>query len=266
MEFLTNDYNNLEQKMFEPEKFIQNSFAIAFPRCPDIRRMANDFEDLLKEKFKDHYGQPQVISLPDELDPEMPRLIFGSLHGFSQIIVTQIGMTLNVAYSPDWQADISKGKIYMLERTQVLFCLHEILKTIPIYFSGFITRVRIQTSLGEKDLIEHLKNFFSTNPTKGELYDINVKHTEVIKGRFFNNISIQNYRSGEISNKSQSVPRFATNKATERGMEILGDFNDRYMFNKKEEYISDSKIAGQIIDEGYYQIENTIKEIRGKQK
>lgn len=90
-------------KMFESIKYIQSSFSVSFSRQLQIRRSANTFEDFLKSHFSGHYGQPQVISVPDELDSEIPRIIFGSRHGFSQVIVSQINMTLNVTYSPDWQ-------------------------------------------------------------------------------------------------------------------------------------------------------------------
>ena len=52
--------------MFEQTKFVNNSFSLVFPRQPQIRRMANEFEDRLKER----YFQPQIISVPDDLDPE----------------------------------------------------------------------------------------------------------------------------------------------------------------------------------------------------
>jgi hypothetical protein len=38
--------------MFEEARYIQNSFSITFKRDSQIRRKANLFEDLLKEKFE----------------------------------------------------------------------------------------------------------------------------------------------------------------------------------------------------------------------
>lgn len=127
--------------MFGATRYIQNSFSVSFSRYPEIRRRSNEFEDLLKTNFQNHYGQPQVISVPDELDPEVPRLVFGSRHGYSQIIISQIGMTLNVTYSPEWQQDISKGKKYLKERSSALYLLLKILEDSQIFFSGLITRV-----------------------------------------------------------------------------------------------------------------------------
>jgi len=129
--------------MFEAVRYVQNSFAIAFPRQHDIRRKVNDFEDFLQTHLEGHYQQPMLIPVPDEMDPEIPRLIFGSRHGFSQIVFSQIGLSLNVDYSPDWQLDVSKGRQYLLERAPVLFDLLSILDNIKPFFSGLTTKIRL---------------------------------------------------------------------------------------------------------------------------
>jgi hypothetical protein len=68
--------------MFRTPRYIQNSFSIIFPRVRDIRRRINAFEDLLQSE----YTQPQVISVPDDFAPEVPRIIFESQHRYSQIV------------------------------------------------------------------------------------------------------------------------------------------------------------------------------------
>ena len=65
-------------------RYMQNSLAVAFTRQAAIRRAANGFEDALR----DQYGQPNVLAIPDELDPEIPRIIFSSKHGSSQILIS----------------------------------------------------------------------------------------------------------------------------------------------------------------------------------
>ena len=96
--------------MLETARYIQNSYSVTFPRQHDVRRKANKVEDFLQTHLAGHYKQPMVIAVPDEVDPEIPRLMFGSRHGFSQLILSQVGLTLHVTYSPDWQVDVSKGR------------------------------------------------------------------------------------------------------------------------------------------------------------
>src|SRR5215213_5074766 len=109
--------------MFQAARYIQNSFSIIFPRVHDIRRRANAFEDLLRGE----YGQPQIISVPDEFAPEVPRIIFESEHRYSQIVISQVSIALNVTYSVDYQIDATKRNPYLVERINSLFALLDLL-------------------------------------------------------------------------------------------------------------------------------------------
>ncbi len=249
--------------MFDQTKYIQNSYSIAFPRYSQIRRRANEFEDLLKDQFEGHYSQPQVISIPDELDPEVPRMIFGSKHGFSQIVISQISVSLNVIYSPDWQLDISKGREYLKERISALYRLHDLLESVPVLFSGLITKVQLPSKVEETILFEHLYRNVSNLTSGDDIYDINVKFTNVIKEKYFNNITVLNYRTWDSMNNRQTVPRLSRKSTCEYGIEIISDFNDRYAYNEKSNYFSSGSIAVNLIDEGISRLNEAILKIKG---
>jgi hypothetical protein len=247
--------------MFEGPRYIQNSFSITFQRDSQVRRKANKFEDLLHEGFEGHYGQPQVIPIPDDLDPEVPRMIFSSRHGFSQIIVSQISMTLNVTYSPDWQMDIAKGKSYLKKRSQALFSLLEALGDIPAFFSGLNTRVRLHTARSETDFLKHFRDRIGISYCADPLHDVLYRETTVHREKFFSNISIQNFRSWSFNQPIQGVPRYSKKAAADRGVEIIGDFNDRYAYNEDDGYFSSSGVGPQIIDLGLAEVDRAINKL-----
>ena len=247
--------------MFEQARYIQNSFAFNFAKRSDIRRKSNEFEDVLKEKLEGHYGQPQVISVPDELDPEIPRLIFSSRHGFSQIIVSQISITLNVTYSPDWQIDIEKGREYLLQRINVLY---EALPLVDInrpYFAGLSTRARLSSTADDKSILKYISQLFLKDSHEEKTHDIELKLTSVYAKRFFSNITVRNYRIWKFGEPQQGMLRLAGNEASLRGIEVLGDFNDRYAFNENRDYYSNSSIIGEIIDGGLAEIDKVIEKV-----
>jgi hypothetical protein len=239
--------------MFDKAKYIQNSFNIFFSRQLEIRRRANDLED----KLKGLYFQPHIVPVPDDLDPEVPRMLFGSEHGFSQIIVSQVTMMLNVTYSLDWQIDISKGRQYLSERVPILFDLLNILKGEKPYFCGFSTRVHLSTETEDKKIIEHLEKLFLKNSITS-IYDVQLKVTNVLSQRFFSNITVQNYRSWKLEGLRQGVIRFPQNDVSDRGVEISGDFNDRYAFNENNEYYTSRENAEAIIEGGLNEIKRMI--------
>lgn len=248
--------------MFGQAKYIQNGFSITFQRYQNIRRKANEFEDLLKKRFNGHYGQPQLIPVPDELDPEVPRMIFGSKHGFSQIIISQIAVVLNAIYSPDWQTDISKGKEYLMERSAALFSLLETIDHMPVYFSGLTTRIQLPMDTDDASILQHLQKCFGIPLNERNTHDIQVKITSVHNETFYSNITIQNFRSWQIAGPIQGILPLSRQKASERGVEILGDFNDRYAFNEQNDYVSSSSLVTQIINEGLTQVSNTIRKVQ----
>lgn len=246
--------------MFSKPKYIQNSFNIVFSRQPTIRREANEFEDRLKGR----YFQPQIISVPDELDPEIPRMIFGSEHGFSQIIVSQVSIALNVNYSPDWQIDISKGKEYLNERTSTLFNLLDLLDGASPFFCGLTTKVHISSDKDDKAILKQISRIFLKNEDVRNLHDLSFKRTEVVANRFFSNMTVNNFRTWKIGNLQQGIRSLSPKEASERGMELIGDFNDRYSFNEDKKYRTTMNIAQKIIDGGLHEIEKVIDNVGGK--
>jgi hypothetical protein len=250
--------------MFGQPKYIQNSFSVSFARCKEVRRRVNAMEDSLKQNYPGHFGQPQVIPVPDGLDPEVPRVIFGSQHGFSQIIVSQIALILNVAYSPDWQSDISKGRQYLKERVAILYALFEAMREDvgDAYFCGLTTRVRLQSSADDSATVGALISRITKNGDRDATHDINLRRTTVVADRFFSNTTIQNYRSWRGEQDVSQIPRLRRNAATERGIEVVGDFNDRYAFNEQDGYASTADVANEVIDRGLDEIRNAIDRFR----
>jgi len=253
--------------MFQRTRYLRNSFSLTFPRQPDIRRKANDFEDALKEKLQGHYSQPQVIAVPDELDAEVPRLIFASRHGFSQIIISQVSIVLNVTYSPDWQSDIEKGRDYLSERVKVLYELLSVLNGIRPYFSGLTTHVRLVSNADDKQILEDLSKLWTKDCFDGlELdttHELLLKMTTVHSERFFSNMTVRNYRGWTFEGAQTGIRPSPSAEASERGVEIIGDFNDRYAYNEKNNYFSESAVADEIISGGLNEIKRVIAEIGG---
>jgi hypothetical protein len=244
--------------MFEQPRYIQNSFSVLFPRQKEIRRRANEFEDMLKKQ----YFQPQIIPVPDDLDPEVPRMIFGSEHGFSQIIVSQISIVLSANYSPDWQLDITKGKRYLLDRLPMMFDLLALLNGAKSYFCGLTTRVDLVSQENDVDILDHLVNIF-IKENQNDIDELQLKTTRIIDNRFYSNITVQNYRLWKFEEPMQGVMRLPQKEASERGIKIVGDFNDRFSFNEKADYFSSMDCAREIIENGLSEMDNAIFKIKG---
>ena len=244
--------------MFEPERYVRNSFSITFPRQLQIRRMANEFED----KLKGIYFQPQIIPIPDDFDPEVPRILFESEHGFSQIVVTQVSVMLNVVYSPDWQRDPDRGKAYLKERVPILFDLTDILEDTELYFCGLTTEVKIPGPKDGRDILNQLVRYLLKQEELQHAHDVQVKTTMVIEEQFFSNVTIGNYRSWKVPEIPQGVVPLSRHNAAEQGIQITSDFNDRYAFNERRGYSTSLNIGLTVVDRGFAEVHQTIQQIR----
>lgn len=240
--------------MFNQARYIQNSFRIVFPRQSLIRRLANEFEDQLKGK----YFQPQIIPVPDELDPEVPRMIFGSEHGFSQIVVSQVSIALNVNYSPDWQTDISKGQEYLLERVSSLFELLNLLENVKASYAGLTSKVRLQTNEDTEFILHKITNYFSSDFDIEGVYELKIKSAKVIDRRYFSNLTLTNYRVWSVPRSMEHIPQFASANVQQKGLEINGDFNDRYSYNEIIDYHTDKRVVDKIVKLGIEEVNNLV--------
>jgi hypothetical protein len=245
--------------MFGNTRYVQNGLSIMFPRQPAIRRRANDFEDRLTGK----YFQPSIIPVPDDVDPEFPRIVFGSEHGFSQIIVSQVSLTLMATYSAEWQSDIARGQAYLVERVPLMFDLIGVLDVTP-HYSGLMSRVQLPSTMSDDLIVGLLARVFLKEEDTSNVHEISVKLTHVLSGTFFGNAVIQNYRSWKASDSEQGiVPRPVAN-AIDRGVQITGDLNDRYGFNEKPDYQSSAATTESVIVRGLDEVKKVVATIRGE--
>jgi hypothetical protein len=203
-----------------------------------------------------------LIPVPDEMAPELPRLIFGSRHGFSQIVVSQIGLSLNVTYSPDWQRDVSKGRQYLLERAPVLFDVLSILDNIKPFFSGLTTKARLQVNADDETILRYLYKFVAESVQSADIHEITVKIASVYNKMFYSNMTAQNYRTWKMEKSTTDLQRLSRQHVLERGIEITGDFNDRYAFNERVDYFSSPKIVSELLTGGFAEIQRMIDNIQ----
>ena|GEM_PF-544602 len=250
------------KRLLKEPLFVQNSFSVVFARQQDIRKRVNSFEDVLSSSYK----QPQILNIPDDFQPEIPRITFNSTHGYSQIVISQISITLNVNYSLDWQDNISLGKSYLSERAPSIFELLNTIKhqgkSIRPYYCGLITLARIPSELDDTRLLEFLANYLSADIKSRETQDIQRKITSIVHNKYFSNLTVENYRTWQIDDMPLGMIKLPRADAKERGIQVTGDFNDRYAFQEKRSYHSSLEEGSKITLLGLQQIEETIAAIQ----
>ncbi len=245
--------------MFEQPLYIQNSFQLSFDRQITIRQHANQFEELLG----DRYDPPLVLPIANNIDPESPRIVFGSQNGFSQIVISQVALSLVVRYSPDYQQDMRLRRNYLAPRVQVLFDLLAAINVVPTY-CGFGTLVQLPSQSSDQEIVHYLIDRFMTNLDNSLVYDVQFKVTDLLSNRFFSNVAVENYRQWEAEGVVLPTTRLSTAKAVGRGVQFTADFNDRYAYSEQPDYYTDRSVTDAILDGGFEAVDRMISKVQGR--
>jgi hypothetical protein len=172
-------------------------------------------------------------------------------------------MSLNVSYSSDWQDDINKGMEYLDGRVPILFELVDLLGDEQrIHFCGIVTRARLVSQESDRDIISHMSEVFQLKHSDSELHDLEIKKTTALSQKYFSNMAVKNFRSWQVPEDSAfHPPRAHDNRVVERGLEIVGDFNDRFKYNQDAGYYSEREEAGFMISQGISEVKQLITNI-----
>jgi hypothetical protein len=256
--------------VFQKPRYLQSTFSIVFPRKPFIRKEAFKFEQIVESL----YIQPRIIDVPDEINPDMPRIIFISKDGSGQLIISQINFIVNLTYINNIQSDVSKYREDLIAQVLLLFKMLENIQENHPYFCGLNTLVQIPIQ-GEDNnkIISRIYNLFSENNRErsispfdnnangfNDIYEFQVKSSNVIDEKFFSNTTVQNYNTW-ATEEIHLLSRLSSKKITETGIQIIGDFNDRYAFNELESYFCSKDSAITVVESGFDKIYSVIKQL-----
>ena len=204
------------------------NIGIKFPIHREVRRQANDIEDM----FKEYYNQPTVISIPDEVEPLIPRISIISKYGHSQINFSQIGVDFNVNFDDEYKYDYTKCEKYIDFRLRLI---NEYLKKSNIdtlYYIGMNSGIRFASEDGFNE-VDEIKSMYLKNMKIDNLYDYTEKITLLENEEYYHNISIGNYRdfTGNIINSSNpAIVCFEKAEVSQKGLLVNIDINNRYKY------------------------------------
>jgi hypothetical protein len=243
--------------MLKKPLLISNSLIVTFQPKPDIRRSLNDFEKILCND-KTNFLSPTSTPVPDELfDPNIPRIVVETKHRFSQLTATQNMLSINTKYSPEYQQDFTICEQYITKHATVLFQLLKKIKKQPL-FCGVASVVQIESKSTDESIIQNISDKYALGGNLKNLFDIDLKFTHVVEKKYYKNTRVQNYRGGEFTQNPFEIPRFASIKAHKRGIQVILEFNDRYMYNEKDSYLSSQRVCSSIIAQSFKHLNSEV--------
>jgi hypothetical protein len=224
------------------KKYISSSFSIKHKRNLSIRREANNIEDI----FKDKYLPPNVFSIPEEIEPGMPRVTIESKNGHSQILFSQTSIDFNAIYTDEYISDYGKCMNYFRDRIKMITNAISKMKVEDIYYVGMINNINFETAESEEKIIEHLVSKFGGGVNKNRnYYDFSQKVAHIDEDKYFINLSFGNYRTYDMQKNGNIIPeiaRFDDSLLVAKGISVNIDINNRFEFNVKGMTLTDKNV------------------------
>ncbi|WP_372183131.1 hypothetical protein [Xanthomonas axonopodis] len=245
-------------------QLIRHSLNLNFLRNTLIRRSLNEIEDAVRGSSIGGYGQPQMVPLPDDIEPEMPRVIFTSQAGHTQLLLSQLALTLSVSYSEDWAGDFEKCKHHLLSKVSFLFAIGNIgWKDQAPLFCGVNTACRIAAESSGHAVQMVAPSFTRSAELLSSANELSYRWSLDVDERFYNNTSVecvtQLKDGGQLA--SDAIPRFNRDTIQAYSVDVSVDYNDRLAFNSLQDYRSNADTVREMIEAGLIEARKAVSSI-----
>jgi hypothetical protein len=244
--------------MFEDCYVAQAILTSVIPRRTDIRRYVLQFEERLQERFL----PPHLLPFPDELEPEVPRILFGTKDGAGQLVISQVSLSVQNHYPREQGRQLAHVEGDLRESLPVIFELLELIPEVRPKFVGISLVLNLPSRGDEQELLEFLCNRSGAAVERQGLHDMELKTVRVLEGSFFANILIRNFRAFKMEFSPQGVAPMPREEAIEKGLQVVLDCNDRYSFNERRGYESSEEMGIKVLDLAIHQAQEAVKWLR----
>lgn len=230
-------------------KVISCSYTIHYQPILKLRERIFEIENLLAGKFQTPLN---LIPVPDEAPPEIPRISAISLHGHTSLNLSMVNAQVIAQFDDCYAPNAEKCIDYMIEKEELLSSIMDTIRAKPLY-SGLITQLEYEKN---SKPVEYIKNHFLGANLIGSLNDVSMRLTYTVENDYYINIEIFNKRIYELPTLQFIKP--PTQGELKEKAHVLGlslDINDRFGYNSQSGYFTDKDKINKI----FYLTKTTIE-------
>ncbi len=228
-------------------RIINSQIVFAFRRNPNVRKRIFEFEDALKTKFKVPF---RPVTIPDEIEPNIPRFESQSLSDHSKLQVSQTRITLATSFDDQFKTDSSKVQSYLTDKCDSLKGLAE---TENMEFVAYIIELGVYKQA--ESLNSYLKEFTGALAIGDDCKDFSLLYSKVYKENYYLNVKISKFAEQEVSIHPETGGLRPTAQVNQ-GVSIILDFNSRPHFDQNQRF---EKSLNSDIREEIFNLINTKK-------
>jgi hypothetical protein len=202
-------------------RIINSQIVFAYRRNLNIRKRIFEFEDVLKNKFKVPF---RPVTIPDEIEPNIPRFEAQSINDHSKLQVSQTSITLATSFDDQFKTDSSRIQSYLTDKYESLKGLAE---TEEVEFVAYIVELGVYKD--SEELNRYLKAIGD------DCKDFSLLYSKVYKGNYYLNVKISKFTEQQLTMHPETGGLRPTGKV-DQGISIILDFNSRPYFEKNQKF------------------------------
>lgn len=218
------------------------TFNLFYPKLSDIRRKFLELEEELCDYFVSPFN---LLPIPDDAPPEIPRITAKSKHGHSQLSISLINVQINIDFDENFNRDFDECFKYMNKRIRKVIDIFSKYSDGMFIFSGITTKIMFDELYD--DPIKLITDKFVKLQSNVEPYRITNKFTYLLEDKYFVNIDISNLRVYEgIIKKDKNIKPEIIKKR--HWISVVLDVNDKYAYNHVKQYYTNQSSINRIIE------------------
>ena len=202
----------------------QLQFSIKFSKFENIRRHLNEIEDV----FKDLFGVPQTVPVPDDFNPQVPRVVMSSKDGLCQISFSQISIDFSVRSSEEVLVENDACLEYTSKIVNLVKDFFIKVGISDFCYMGVICNLKL--NIKGMTALDFAKKRLDKECYSDGLYDVSQRLVSVKDNEFFVNEQIDTYH--EPKEGITNIPEFRQGKdfSNEKSVALSIDVNNRYSY------------------------------------
>ena len=192
------------------------------------------------------YNEPSILPIPDDAPREIPRIMLQSEHGYSQITISPEVISFIVTFDEAFSSDWVKCEEYLKEKKGIIedFLVAAGIKKIK--YCGVFTSYQYENISPESNATSVIQeSLLKDVAIKDKIFDINCRMTFTIDETYYVNISYENARLYQEDTDLYSAGFL--NEELSNAIAVTVDVNDRYAFNNRQEYESNTSVLEKLI-------------------
>lgn len=211
-------------------EIVQTIVNVTYPLAMNYRKKFYSVEDELSSCFR----PASILSMPEPLPPDIPRIIIPTIHGHSVLNVSLVSASLATQFDGSYANNWDHCKEYLKTRMGLVYSMIDTITGGEKEYTGFITRLKYKSN--EKNALDMIKKSLLRNEGTelGNLCEASCKFIYKYEGKYYINVQIENAREFEV-NKTEEGQEILKEKDTSH-MRIELDVNDRLSANSIKGY------------------------------